>query len=378
MSTDNHKETDAEPVDVTDPKLTNFEIVSEGLRRDGIEILQYEPAFPTEGTKEEKRIERFIALCFAITGLGALAFVAVYAFWPWEYEYGQSQTLSKWYTPLLGVTLGLSLAGLGIGILTWAKKLLPKEELIQDRHDGGSPDEERILAGATVKNVVEDTGVKRRPLLKRALLLGSAPLGIAAIAPLGAFIEDPGDDRLVTGFNGERYNDGRPVRLMLKDGTLVKPDMVSVGGQLTVFPAIEGGASYDHSHAPTLLIHLRDEDAVKARENAYPMYEGSQWNNFVAHSKICTHVGCPASLFEQRTNKLLCPCHQSQFDVTDNAKPVFGPATRHLPQLPLDVDDEGYFYAKSDFLVSVGPAFWLRESTPRDWEADPAGPREDE
>ena len=364
MSTENHNSGEDQKVDVTDPKLSKFDIVKEGLRRDGIEIIHYEPAFPVPGTKEEKRIERVIAFCFLLTGLGALGFVAVYAFWPWEYEFGQADTLSKWYTPMLGLCLGVALAGLGIGVLTWAKKLLPKEELVQDRHDGGSSDEDRRIAGAVVSTVVDDTGIRRRPLLKRALLLGSAPLGLAAIAPLGALLNDPDEELIVTGFNAEKFNNGKPVRLMLKDGTPLRPDMVSVGGQVTAFPDVPGGATNEHADSPVLLIHLRDDDAEKTRKNAYPMYKDAQWNNFVAHSKICTHVGCPASLFEQQTNRLLCPCHQSQFQVTDNARPVFGPATRHLPMLPIEVREDGFFYAKSDFLVPVGPAFWNRDGSP--------------
>src|SRR5690606_24527379 len=104
----------------------------------------------------------------------------------------------------------------------------------------------------------------------------------------------------------------------------------------------------------------KEEDAELTRKNALKINKGAQWGNFVAYSKICTHVGCPASLYEDETNKLLCPCHQSQFLITDNARPVFGPATRRLPQLPIDVDEEGYFIAKSDYLVPIGPAFWER------------------
>jgi ubiquinol-cytochrome c reductase iron-sulfur subunit len=85
------------------------------------------------------------------------------------------------------------------------------------------------------------------------------------------------------------------------------------------------------------------------------------FGNYVAYSKICTHAGCPASLYEQQTNRLLCPCHQSQFQITDNARPIFGPATRRLPMLPLEVDAEGFFVAKSDYRVPVGPGFWERE-----------------
>jgi ubiquinol-cytochrome c reductase iron-sulfur subunit len=85
---------------------------------------------------------------------------------------------------------------------------------------------------------------------------------------------------------------------------------------------------------------------------------------YLAFSKICTHAGCPASLYEQQTTRLLCPCHQSQFEVLHDAKPVFGPATRSLPKLPIDVeigpDGRQYFVAKSDYHEAIGPAFWER------------------
>ena len=146
---------------------------------------------------------------------------------------------------------------------------------------------------------------------------------------------------------------------------------VSVGGQMTAFPDVPGGTTNEFADSAVLLIHLRDEDAAELRSNLHRYSKnalanpddpnsGSMWNSFVVYSKICTHAGCPASLYEQQTNRLLCPCHQSQFLITDNAKPVFGPATRRLPMLPITVDDEGYFVAKRDFGVAVGPAFWER------------------
>ena len=82
--------------------------------------------------------------------------------------------------------------------------------------------------------------------------------------------------------------------------------------------------------------------------------------NLIAYSKICTHVGCPISLWEQQTHHLLCPCHQSTFDLADAGKVVFGPAGRSLPQLPLAVDEEGYLIATSDFHEPVGPSYWER------------------
>ena len=55
---------------------------------------------------------------------------------------------------------------------------------------------------------------------------------------------------------------------------------------------------------------------------------------------------------------LVCPCHQSTFDLLDGARPVEGPAGRPLPQLPLAIDAQGDIVAQSDFTVPVGPGFW--------------------
>jgi ubiquinol-cytochrome c reductase iron-sulfur subunit len=82
----------------------------------------------------------------------------------------------------------------------------------------------------------------------------------------------------------------------------------------------------------------------------------------LAYSKICTHAGCPVGLYRAEAGELLCPCHQSTFDVYTGAVPVFGPAARPLPQLPLDVNEEGYLVAQGDFSAPVGPSFWNLES----------------
>jgi ubiquinol-cytochrome c reductase iron-sulfur subunit len=360
MSTDTHSQVEPEEVDIDDPRLSRFEIVREGARRDGVEIVHYEDPYPVKGTKAERRMVRVVMTFFLLTGLAATAFLVVYIWWPWEYELGSNN--SKLYTPLLGLTLGISLLGIGFGILTWGKRLLPREVAIQDRHDGPSDPVQRKLTGQTMVYILDELGLKRRKTLGLAALLGLAPVGAVAAAPLiGGLIKSPTKDAVLfhTGWD-PAANGGKLVRLTREDGTPIRPEDVSVGGQMTVFPGIPDGATNEHADSPTLLIHLRAEDAAKARADAKPVNKGSQWGNFVAFSKICTHAGCPASLYEQQTNRLLCPCHQSQFLITDNARPIFGPATRSLPQLPITVDEEGFFVATSDYKVAVGPAFWER------------------
>lgn len=340
-----------------------FELVREGARRDGVEIVHYAPRFAVEGTRAERRVVRTIGLCFLVTFLAGVGFAAVYVFWPWE-PHGSTGGPDKVYTTLLGLLLGVTLLGLGLGVVSWAKKLLPEEVSIQDRHDGASSPEDASTTAATIANMGVELGVTRRPLLKYSLGLGALGVGAAAVMPLGALVKNPHSrDQLIrTGW--APGSDGKPIRLVREDGTPVRPDDVSVGGQITVFPDIPGGASNEHADSPTLLIHLDEQAARQARDAAENSSKnrGSQWGNFVAFSKICTHAGCPASLYERRTNKLLCPCHQSQFRITDNARPIFGPASRRLPQLPLDVDSQGYFVARHDYPEPIGPGFWERPS----------------
>ncbi|MGK5444959.1 cytochrome bc1 complex Rieske iron-sulfur subunit [Micromonospora sp. URMC 105] len=346
--------------DIDDPRTTRFDIVVEGARRDDIEIVHYEPQF-AEGTKAERRMVRLVAFLFLLTGLAATAFLVVYIWWPWQYEGAHGG--DKLFTPLLGLTLGVALGALGFGILVWGKKVLPKEVSIQDRHQGqsSSPEEQRIV-GQTMLYMADELNVRRRPLLGVSLLAGLAPVAAVAAAPLvGGLISDPHKNNQMfrTGFAAA--NEGEKIRLVREDGRPIRPADISSGGQLTVFPGIEHGVSNMHADSPTLLIHLRDSDAQDARRNNER--EGKpdfMWGNYIAYSKICTHAGCPASLYEQQTNRLLCPCHQSQFLITDNARPIFGPASRRLPQLPIEVDEEGFFVARTDYQEPVGPDFWER------------------
>jgi ubiquinol-cytochrome c reductase iron-sulfur subunit len=380
MSTETHGHTDADnDFDVDDPRMTRFDLVREGARRDGVEIVHYAPRFPVRGSHTERRIERTIAAMFLLSGLFATVFVVSYIAWPWRYETGPLGTdragLAKLYTPILGLSLALALLFLGVAIVTWSKKLMPEEVSVQERHLGPSPHDEQQLTGATILNMGDELGVRRRPMLVGALALGALPLGAAAAAPIvGGLIRSPHknaagkheDLYMTTGFNGDVYNNGKPVYLARMDGTKIRPEEVSIGGQITVFPLLYNeqnefvGATNEYADSPTLLIHLREQDARTTERNAKPVNKGAQFGNLVAYTKICSHAGCPASLYEQQTNRLLCPCHQSQFQITDNARPVFGPASRALAQLPITVDDEGYLYAKSDYRVPVGPGFWER------------------
>jgi ubiquinol-cytochrome c reductase iron-sulfur subunit len=315
---------------------------------DGVRIVHRRERFPVPGSRAEKRAERAVSLCFVIAFLGAVAFSVCYIVLPWQY--GINSDAYPWFTPILGVTMAISLFGFGFGAVLWAKLLIPEEEAVQDRHGGRSDVADRETTAAIISDGLGMTGIARRSLLQRAVGLSGLALGALAIIPLGGLIKKPKGELFRTG-----WADG--VRLMTGDRRLIRPGDLEAGGIATVFPATPDGLTTQVvADSVVLLIRLRPGQQVRAR----PGQEDFGWQDYLAYSKICTHAGCPASLYEEQTNRLLCPCHQSQFNIIDNAQPIFGPAARPLPKLAITVDDEGYFVAKQDFREPIGPSFWER------------------
>jgi ubiquinol-cytochrome c reductase iron-sulfur subunit len=358
-------------------RMSRDELVRLGTKLDDVEIVHYEERWPVKGTKAEKRAERGVALWFVISALAGIAFLAAFLFWPWQYESPNSDkhVLYALYTPLIGFTLGLAILGLGVGALLYTKKFIPDELAVQQRHEGRSPEVDRATLAAELADAGERSGIARRSLIKRTAGLGAGVFGLGLlVVPLGGLVRNPWKnsnsseslwhtDWMST--NGER------VYLRRQTGDYhevqkVRPDDLDAGGFETVFPFRESErnneealvAALKRSDSPVMLIRLRPGQPVVKRAGQ----EDFNFGDYYAYSKVCTHLGCPTSLYEQQTGRLLCPCHQSQFDVFHYGKPLFGPATRALPQLPLAVDEEGYFYARGDFIEAVGPAFWERKS----------------
>jgi ubiquinol-cytochrome c reductase iron-sulfur subunit len=344
---------------------------------DDVEIVHNQRKWPIPGTRAEKRAERAVALWFVISAIAGLAFVVAFIFWPFEYVApGQpGYTMYALYTPVVGGTFGLAVLALGIAVISYVKKFFPDEVSVQQRHDGASDEVARQTVMAQLAKAGQDTGIARRKVITRAA--GAAAgifglgLGIAAIAPLVRNPWKGGADAplWVTAWkpvNGEtvylRRDTGDPDEV-----SLVRPEDQEAGSMETVFPFRESDRGNEEalqaglrgSDTPVMLIRFRPNTTVVE----LPGLENYHYGDYYAYSKICTHLGCPASLYEAQTQRILCPCHQSQFLATEYAKPIFGPATRALPQLPITVNDEGYLVARGDFNEPVGPAFWeLRSS----------------
>jgi ubiquinol-cytochrome c reductase iron-sulfur subunit len=302
-----------------------------------------------------------VATFFGLSSLMAILFCVAY----FLFDIGDNLDTIAGYSAsnvALGLTLGLSLLFIGIGAIHWARKLMSDVEIIEARHPVSSSEEDREVAVAAVNQGVADSGIGRRPLIRNSLLGALATLGLPAIVALRDLGPLP-EQKL------EKTVWRRGMRVVNDvAGTPIRPEEIVIGQLVNAEPAIffavtdDGdpvieGAELQQAKAKAAVIVVRmHPDDIK------PWKGREDWGveGILCFSKICTHVGCPISLWEQQTHHLLCPCHQSTFDLADNGKVVFGPAGRHLPQLPLAVDDQGYLIATSDFTEPVGPSYWER------------------
>jgi ubiquinol-cytochrome c reductase iron-sulfur subunit len=273
----------------------------------------------------ERRVERIIALVFLVSALAGIALLGVY--------------LAGGQTQIEGVLLAVSLGGIGIGIIAWSQWLLPGTLRIEERHPvSGAADldaEKEILA--------EEAFITRRSLLVRAL--GAAAAGLAAALAIPVLSLGPAPGRSL--FETPWRKGG--LRLVGLDGNPIQAADLPLEGVLTAFPEGYVGSA----DAQTLLIRVAPDLLQLAPDRRSWAPDG-----YVAYSKLCTHAGCPVGLYRAAEHRLICPCHQSTFDVLDGAQPVFGPAARPLPQLPIQLQPDGTFVATGDFSEPVGPAFW--------------------
>ncbi len=349
--------------------MTREQLTALGAELDGVELVEYGERY-MPGSAADRRAGRRTGLWFGLSALMAAAFVALFIWWPHAYQppWSQTQWMYALFTPLIGATMGLAALAFGIGTVSLTKRILPHEIAVQQRHGGASDPVDRQTVAAEVLDSVHKSGVKRRRVLTGTFLGAGAGLATMAALPIiGGLIKNPwadGADAPLWVTPWAPPPDGSKVRLVSEDGIPVRPTDMTPGSMMSVFPGVPGGL--EAADAPVMLFRLRPTDHVQVRTGQQDFNVG----DFYAYSKLCTHVGCPVSLYEQEAGKVLCPCHQSQFDINAGAVPVFGPATRPLPQLPIALDDDGYFIATSDFVEAVGPGFWINGSYPP-WHLEP-------
>ncbi len=300
-----------------------------------------------------RRSERVVAFLFTLSMLATVAFIASYVAVPHDkaiyvFPIGHINALNF----ALGLTLGVALFSIGAGAVHWARTLMSDEEMVDERHPISAPAEVREKVFEDWKAGTKESAIGRRKLIRNTMLgaLTLVPLsGVVLLRDLGPL---PGTKLRHTmwkkGLLLVNMNTNEPLR----------PSDVAVGS--LTFAKPDGLEEDDHefqteiAKAALMIVRLQPDDIKDKRELEWS-HEG-----IVAYSKICTHVGCPISLYEQQTHHVLCPCHQSTFDLSDGARVIFGPAGHALPQLRIAVNDEGYLEAQGDFEEPVGPAFWER------------------
>src|SRR6266487_41319 len=299
------------------------------------------PADP-DNPANARRAERIVALCFLISFLGSAAFIASYVIF-------QVHTVDKTFRSnmALGLSMTLAFLAIGAGAVIWVRNVMPHVEMSEDRHPLASEPEDRQAFGETFTQGTEASQFVKRPLVRRSLLAATLPL---AQAPL-VLLRDLGPLPRKT-LRHTAWRKGSRLVILSTNQPIRPADFSSPGSLITVVPEGTGNDLDAIAKAAVIIIKFRPGELLP------PTVMNWTVNGIVAYSKICTHVGCPAALYEHTTHHILCPCHQSTFDAQRGAKVIFGPAPRPLPQLPITVDSEGYLVAKSDYRVPVGPSFW--------------------
>jgi ubiquinol-cytochrome c reductase iron-sulfur subunit len=277
-------------------------------------------------TRGKRTAGKTAGVAFAVSAFASLGLMITY------WVGGQPQ--------LEGVMIFFALGGLAVGFVVYANELLPGGHFVEERHPLEPPSDEHEEAVEDVE--AESEGLGRRKFIGYSLGGALTALGAAAVFPIRSLGEAPGEQLLHTS-----WTEGSVA--VTTDGERIKAADLEVGGFQTIFP--EGKTDLADSQAVLIRVDPEAIEPLPGREDWSP-------DGYIAFSQVCTHAGCPVKLYEPETYELLCPCHQSIFKVTDGARATYGPATRALPQLPIEIDDGGYIVARGDFSEPIGPGFW--------------------
>jgi len=267
-----------------------------------------------------------VALCLAAAFAGGIGFLVAY----WS---GGGNTL-------LGASLALFFGGFGFALILWSHLLSTHIEVIEPRESLAAPTPD--LSPAVDDFCCGEKMIRRRGLLKWSAAAGLGMLSAMWISMLRSFSLSP-DSSLYSRI----WKAGQ--RLVTADGKPVSVDALQPGAMAIVFPEESIGTE----KSQTVLIRVRQDLLRLPRDRAGWAPMGN-----LAYSRVCTHAGCSVGMYEATTHLLMCPCHQSTFNVLDGAQPTGGPAARPLPQLPLYVDEQGFLRAAGGFTAPSGPGFW--------------------
>jgi ubiquinol-cytochrome c reductase iron-sulfur subunit len=301
------------------------------------------PADP-EDPVSAKRAEHTVAALFIISMLAGLGFIACYVIF-------RVHTINNvTHSNLaLGLTMAVAFLAMGAGAVIWVRRLMPDVEMTEQRHELRSTPENKAAFAKTFAEGAEASQFVKRPIIRRTLIAATVPVALAPIVllrDLGPLPQQSLDHTV--------WKRGTRLVVFGTNRPLTPAEFSSPGASVSVIP--EGYADNDDALAKAATTLIKFGPGILQK----PTVMNWTVDNIVAYSKICTHLGCPAALYESTTHHILCPCHQSTFDAAHGARVIFGPAARPLPQLPLMLNAEGFLVAQSDYHEPVGPSFWER------------------
>ncbi|MCJ0868175.1 Rieske 2Fe-2S domain-containing protein [Streptomyces sp. AP-93] len=300
-----------------------------------------------------KRSERTVAFLFTLSMLATIAFIASFVILPVDkivyiFPIGKVSALNF----ALGVSLGAALFCIGAGAVHWARTLMSDVEVAAERHPIAASPEVKAQVMQDFADGASESAIGRRPLIRNTMFGALALLPLSAVVILRDLGPLP-EDKL-------RKTIWARGKMLINQNTMepLRPEDIVVGSLTFAMPEGLEEDAHDFqvqiAKAALMIVRIQPEN-IKDKKELEWSHDG-----IVAYSKICTHVGCPISLYEQQSHHVLCPCHQSTFDLSDGARVIFGPAGHALPQLRIGVNDEGFLEALGDFEEPVGPSFWER------------------
>ncbi len=326
----------------------------------------HEPHLPRLTDVDEKaadRATRQVATMFAVVPVLAIAFAVVYFAMPSTMYVDFGFLHANTQHVLLGTTAGLALLLIGIGAVQWARQLMDDHEMVDYRHSAASDRDDREYVVTELQKGTEESKITRRKVLGRSLVGALAAMGIPLIVSFADLGPWPTKRRRAATIETTIWDERAGIRLV-NDVTYlpIKASDLEIGQLVNAEPEnlqeLEGTEFLQAKAKAAIIIVRMNPNSIQIPASRQDWQVGG----ILCYSKICTHVGCPISLWEQQTHHLLCPCHQSTFDLGNSGVVVFGPAARALPQLPITVDSEGYLVSRRGFTVPVGPSFFERDS----------------
>jgi Rieske Fe-S protein len=164
------------------------------------------------------------------------------------------------------------------------------------------------------------------PIRRRRLLQACCGVALAVSTVVRA---DEADDALAP----PQENDLLVFAFGQRAGQMITPDDVVVGArQILAYPMSPATQQVRDGTRLNQLIVVRVDPSLLAPETLARAADG-----IVAYSGVCTHTGCDVTDWHGDARRFKCPCHESEFDPSDGARVVGGPAPWQLAALPLEI-----------------------------------------